>query len=122
MLAVAVGHRNAADGSALPFMARSTSEFIGRMLENYLVEVAVGTKWLGGVLEAFFISPNVTALASIDASDGFVKGVAIEIIDRGLINLGDFRVAEEDVSVKFHGDQEGVRLFDQVVAIFVELL
>src|SRR5438105_3079498 len=98
VLGVAVRHFDGVDGGSLTLVTRSASRFFRRMLEHDCVEIGVGAKWLGRVLEALLVSTHVTALASIDACDSFIESVAIEVVDGGLLDLRDLRIACDDTA------------------------
>src|SRR5260370_20652795 len=94
MRMVAMREAPRADRRPLPVVTRSASEFVGRMLQHDLIEVAMRAKRFGRILEALLVGAHVAALASIHPRDRFVEGVAVEIVDRSLLNLRNLRLTE----------------------------
>src|SRR5271169_6263641 len=92
------------------------------MLQYDLIEVAMRAERLGRILEALLVGAHVAALASIDPRDRLVEGVAVEVVDRGLLNLRNLRIAEEDGVAEFDRDHPRVGLVEKVVALGGQLL
>ena len=78
-------------------MAGSATELIGWMFADDLLEIGMGAKRLRRIFEAAFVDTHVAGLAAVDARHRFVEGVAVEIFDRGLLDLGNLGIAEQDV-------------------------
>src|SRR5258708_804347 len=111
---VAMRETHRTDRRPLPVVTRRASEFVGRMLQYDLIEVTMRAKWLGKILEALFVGAHVAALTSIDARDCLVEGIAVEVIDRSLLNLRNLRVAEQDFVAELDRNHPRVGLVDEV--------
>ncbi len=107
---VAMRHPHRAHRRPLSVVTRRASEFVGRMLQYDLIEVAVRAKRLGRILEALLVGAHMTALASIDPRDRLVEGVAVEVVDRGLLNPRNLRITEQDRVAELDRDHPGVGL------------
>ena len=111
-----------ADRGSLPVVTRRASELVGRMLQDDLIEIWMRAERLGRVLEALLVGAHVAALASIDSRDRFVEGVAVEVVDRGLLNLRNLRIAEQYRVAELDRDHPRVGLVEEVVALGGQLL
>src|SRR5271167_3512073 len=86
------GHR--VNRRTLPLVAGRPSKLVGRMLEDDLDVIGMGAERFGSAFEAALILGHVTALTAIHPRHRLVEGIAIEVVDRGLVNLWNLGIAE----------------------------
>src|SRR5579885_1621326 len=87
VLDVAMRHRDRIDRGPLPFVTGSAAELVGRMVADDRFVVRMGAKRLRRILEAVLVDSHMARLAAVHACDRLVEGVAIEVVDRGLLDL-----------------------------------
>src|SRR6267378_536707 len=119
---VAMRQTHGANRRTLTVVTRRASEFFRRMLQDDLFEIWMSAERLGRIFEALLVDAHMTALASIDPRDGLVERVAIEVVNRSLLNLRNLPIAPNYVVAELDRDHPGVGLVDEVVVLGHQLL
>src|SRR4030095_12975589 len=86
---VAVGLLWGVDGDALAVVAGGAAELLDGMLGEEHVAVGMGRERLCEVLETRFVDPDVARCAAVDAIDGLIEVVDVEIGEHDLLDHRD---------------------------------